>query len=198
MIVNANALHLPIADNSVDMILTSPPFKDEDVDGDYWETYDCWMREFYRVAKKVIVIIHSATKLNQIIAKYPPKRTMIWGKGISQYSWRWNPIFVYQLSDDYKVNKYIWSDTFGVEAVSGKWKVHKYQDPLLLYETLVRMFKDCEIILDPFLGSGTTAAACQKNGRAFIGIELNPEYVKIAEDRLIATPVALPFGVVCE
>jgi len=35
----------------------------------------------------------------------------------------------------------------------------------------------------------------QKLGRAFIGIELNPEYVKIAEQRLIATPVALPMGV---
>jgi site-specific DNA-methyltransferase (adenine-specific) len=40
------------------------------------------------------------------------------------------------------------------------------------------------IVLDPFVGSGTTAAAARKLNRQFIGIELNPEYVKLAEKRL--------------
>ena len=40
------------------------------------------------------------------------------------------------------------------------------------------------IVLDPFLGSGTTAVACKKLGRHYIGIELNPEYVKMANKRL--------------
>lgn len=40
------------------------------------------------------------------------------------------------------------------------------------------------IVIDPFLGSGTTAVACIKLNRNFIGIELNPEYIKIAEKRL--------------
>ncbi len=52
-----------------------------------------------------------------------------------------------------------------------------------------------DVILDPFAGSGTVGVVAQKHGRAFIGIELNPEYVKLAEARLIATPVALPMGV---
>ena len=52
-----------------------------------------------------------------------------------------------------------------------------------------------DIVLDPFAGSGTVGVVAQKLGRAFIGIELNPEYVKLAEARLIATPVALPMGV---
>ena len=39
-------------------------------------------------------------------------------------------------------------------------------------------------ILDPFLGSGTTALAAAKRGRRYIGIELNPEYVALAEERL--------------
>jgi modification methylase len=40
------------------------------------------------------------------------------------------------------------------------------------------------IILDPFIGSGTTAIAAIKNGRNYIGIELSPEYTKMAEKRI--------------
>lgn len=40
------------------------------------------------------------------------------------------------------------------------------------------------VILDPFIGSGTTAIAALKNKRNYIGVELNPEYVKIAEKRM--------------
>ena len=41
-----------------------------------------------------------------------------------------------------------------------------------------------DIILDPFMGSGTTALVSKKLGRHYIGIELNPEYVKMAKKRL--------------
>ncbi len=40
------------------------------------------------------------------------------------------------------------------------------------------------IVLDPFMGSGTTALVALKNNRNYIGFELNPEYIKIAERRL--------------
>ncbi len=43
-----------------------------------------------------------------------------------------------------------------------------------------------DTILDPYMGSGTTAVACKKTGRNFIGIELNPDYIKMAERRLLA------------
>lgn len=42
------------------------------------------------------------------------------------------------------------------------------------------------IVLDPFIGSGTTAIVAQNLGRQFIGIELNPEYVRIAKNRIKA------------
>lgn len=40
------------------------------------------------------------------------------------------------------------------------------------------------VVLDPFIGSGTTAVVAQKTGREYIGIELNPDYVEIAYQRL--------------
>jgi DNA modification methylase len=40
------------------------------------------------------------------------------------------------------------------------------------------------IVLDPFMGSGTTALVALQNNRKFIGIELNPEYIEIAEKRI--------------
>ena len=40
------------------------------------------------------------------------------------------------------------------------------------------------IVLDPFMGSGTTALVALKLGRKYLGIELNPEYIKLAEKRL--------------
>jgi DNA modification methylase len=40
------------------------------------------------------------------------------------------------------------------------------------------------VVLDPFFGSGTTGQVAQENGRSYVGIELNPEYVDIAKKRL--------------
>lgn len=45
------------------------------------------------------------------------------------------------------------------------------------------------IVLDPFSGSGTTGRVAIDNGRDYIGIELNPEYIKIQEKRLMQTSV---------
>ena len=45
------------------------------------------------------------------------------------------------------------------------------------------------IVLDPFMGAGTTALVAQNLGRNFIGIELNPDYIKIAKKRLSQRPL---------
>lgn len=178
-----------LPDNSIDIIFTSPPFKDEDVEGDYWTFYDEFFKEAYRVAGKALIIVHSATKMNEHIIKYPPKRTMIWGKGIICTAYRFNPIYIYQKSDAYKVNKYIWCDVFGVPSIKGKEKTHPYQDPLLLYKTILGMFKDCKTFCDPFAGSGTTLKAVQeladKSGEDLycLGIEKDVQYEKLINER---------------
>ena len=50
---------------------------------------------------------------------------------------------------------------------------------------LIRLVsKEGDTVLDPFMGSGTTGAACEKLDRNFIGIELNEEYINIAKKRI--------------
>jgi site-specific DNA-methyltransferase (adenine-specific) len=44
--------------------------------------------------------------------------------------------------------------------------------------------KEGDLVLDPFLGSGTTAVACLRTKRHYIGIELDAEYCAIAEERV--------------
>lgn len=57
--------------------------------------------------------------------------------------------------------------------------------PERLVETPIRAgCPEDGIVLDPFLGSGTTAVVARRLGRRFIGIELNPEYVRLAGERI--------------
>ena len=62
---------------------------------------------------------------------------------------------------------------------------HPTVKPVHLMAWLVRLVsKEGDTVLDPFAGSGTTGVACRKLGRNFIGIEISPEYFKIAEKRI--------------
>ncbi len=62
---------------------------------------------------------------------------------------------------------------------------HPCQLPIPLLERVVLMSTDPgDIVLDPFLGTGTTAIAAKALGRHFVGIELDPEYVRIAKQKL--------------
>jgi hypothetical protein len=48
------------------------------------------------------------------------------------------------------------------------------------------------VVLDPFLGSGTVAQVAIETGRDWLGVELNPEYIKLAEQRIAAARPVLP------
>ena len=62
---------------------------------------------------------------------------------------------------------------------------HPTQKPSEVFKMIINDFtKMNDIILDPFLGSGTTAVACKELGRRFIGIEISPAYLEICKKRL--------------
>ena len=62
---------------------------------------------------------------------------------------------------------------------------HPTVKPVALMEYLVKMVsREGQVVLDPFMGSGTTGMACKKLNREFIGIEMMPEYMEIAKCRI--------------
>ena len=65
-----------------------------------------------------------------------------------------------------------------------KDKFHLAGKPTALMEELVKIVPEESIILDPFIGSGTTAVAARKQNRNFIGIEKSDVYYQIVLNRL--------------
>lgn len=74
----------------------------------------------------------------------------------------------------------------------GKHPYHPTEKSLEITEQLIKWCSNKgDVILDPFMGSGTTAVACKQLGRHYIGFEINPEYCKIAKKRLAEVQLEL-------
>jgi adenine-specific DNA-methyltransferase len=75
----------------------------------------------------------------------------------------------------------VWND---IDFYAEK-RFHPTQKPIKLIERIINASSNKEmIVLDPFMGSGSTALACMNLNRNFIGIEIEEKYVKIAESRI--------------
>ncbi len=86
--------------------------------------------------------------------------------------------------------KSIW--TFNAE--SAKRIGHPAPFPIDLPYRLIQLYSfKTDIILDPFMGSGTTAIAALKSNRKFVGFEINQEYIDLAEKRIIPFENILDF-----
>jgi len=70
-------------------------------------------------------------------------------------------------------------------SVDPRRKVHLTGKPEPLLRDLLEVTTPGGLVLDPFMGSGTTGLACLTTGRGFVGIELSPEYFEIARRRII-------------
>jgi len=77
--------------------------------------------------------------------------------------------------------------------VNGQWRFrsvsrndfHEAMFPEELVKRCVKMYSfPGDVVFDPFMGSGTTAVVAKKIGRHYLGYELDPEYVKLAENQL--------------
>ena len=98
----------------------------------------------------------------------------------------------YSSSDNYGIkptikynDEYYPKNLINISNASQKGKMHPTQKPVSLMEYLIKTYtNENEMVLDFTMGSGTTGVACCNTNRDFIGIELDKNYFKIAQDRI--------------
>ena len=88
--------------------------------------------------------------------------------------------------DQFELKSKRYPNVWKFDRVNADKLQHPTQKPLSLIRRLIECATDkSEMILDPFMGSGTTAVACKELDRQFIGFEINSDYVNIANKRLM-------------
>lgn len=86
-----------------------------------------------------------------------------------------------------RIFRHKWDGFIQEDMKDKEIKYHPTQKPLPLFVWLLEKYStSADIILDPFLGSGTTLLACRKTGRNGIGFEINPDYEPIIRKRIMA------------
>ncbi|CAB4222352.1 COG0863 DNA modification methylase [uncultured Caudovirales phage] len=89
-----------------------------------------------------------------------------------------------RIADGKSARLYDWWEINQVKNVSKEKTKHPCQMPLEVMKRIVAILPPDYTIIDPFMGSGTTALACKLLDRNFIGIELDAEYLDIAKNRV--------------
>jgi len=223
-----------INDNSIDLIVTSPPYNVGKEYSDYsdsleWQEYKDWSKkwisECYRVLRKdgrfCLNVVDSINKVEfpaSIIlggiclnAGFKFYADIIWYQGDMYTSTAWgswksasNPTFINSYEHIlvfYKLSKN--KDILGEDDITGyefkkfihtMWKFqsenrsnnpHPAPFPEELSYRLIKLLSyKKDIILDPFIGSGTTALSAKILDRRYIGFEISKEYCELAGRRL--------------
>ena len=196
-----------IDNSSIDLILTDPPYGinlhcQRRKQAQLWDRYHdtkilltAVVPELYRVLKNNSVMFMFASWkqnwLKGILEKqFIVKSCIVWVKnnwGLGYYT---RP-----------QHEFIWMCFKGTpkrfpKAVSDVWHFdrlinpeHPCEKPIRLILKMINLAsKTDDLILDPFLGSGTTAVGCKMLKRKYIGFELSPQYITMANKRLIQIP----------
>lgn len=105
----------------------------------------------------------------------PMNGQVIWLSGIE--------CCVYGKKKNATFNEHCKNTVFRFPTVKGK--LHPTQKPIDLMKYLIEVSSnENDIVLDPFMGSGSTGVACINTNRSFIGIELDKTYFDIAKERI--------------
>jgi DNA modification methylase len=184
-----------IPDNSIDLVLTDPPYGisigkggrignnnktkvtkfkaiwDETRVGKYY--FD----EIFRISKHQIIF--GGNYYTDIL---PISRLwIVWNKlntgdfGDGEIAWT-------SFNKPIKIYNYLWN---GMIKHSKEKRYHPTQKPVGLFNMILNDFSNKgDVVLDPFIGSGTTAVACINTNRNYIGMEIDETYYKIAQQRI--------------
>jgi len=118
--------------------------------------------------------------------KYTLHTHKIWVKSINTDMFRMSYQHILTFSRNKQGRKLISDfrpDIFVINQ--SKWNNYSYGMPVRIIELLVNNYTDKnDIVYDPFMGSGTTAVACIRNNRQWIGSEISKEYAKESLERI--------------
>ena len=196
---------LPTLDK-VDAVVTDPPYTDKTHKGartgngdTVLVDFDCitdkdfinFVKQFVEISKTWVVMTCDWMHTAELAKEMPDEfiRAGVWVKpnGMPQYTgdrpaMGWESVAIL-----HRTGKKIWNGG-GRHAVWNIPKVHgnhPTEKPLALIESFLNLFTNKEnIVLDPFMGSGTTGVAAVKMDRNFIGIEREQKYFDIACERI--------------
>jgi len=176
-------------------------FKDEK---EYFEFTESWFKECVRVLKQKswIYIFFDRLKIGYFDLILAPKYGI---KSRTVFTWlKTNPCPSFRKVNWLSASEFVWvgskgecklknflkqSEMFNYMITPNKSIYGKTEHPTEKPEDLIRKFilvntDKGDIVLDPFMGSGTTAVACKQLNRNFIGFEISKRYVEIANKRL--------------
>lgn len=197
-----------LPNNSIDLVVTDPPYNinlvpqrgitksienDNLTDEDFELFLEDIFKEIKRIMKEDTFIIcftgwSTIPSFRKVLdGLFTLKAMPVWVKnnfGIGYYTRpQYEHCFLY-LNGRPKPLKNPISDVWHFDRVLKP--VHSCEKPKELIRYIIKSFSNNEkdIVLDPFMGSGTTAVACKQLDRNFIGFELSQEYVDIANKRL--------------
>ena len=197
-----------IESNSIDMVLTDPPF------GLGYEDAEWDKINFAELIKNVTAEFMRVLKPNKPMFIYIPKKELYKLESLIPYEFEifieyrdwgqirndylifncWIPILCIKKGKIEDIGKRPKNIVFSSTAITSKGEddFRKYghitpKDVKVMRYFLNNFSKQGDTILDPFMGSGTTAIACKQLNRNFIGFELSKEYCEIAESRLAQT-----------
>ena len=181
-------------DKSIDLILTDLPYgiySDKKVTGFAKKRIDWGLGNWdIKVGKNYFDEMFRISK-NQVIfglqyyidCLLPTKEVWVWDKKTGNNFFADGELAWTSYSGTLRIFRHQWCGAFKDSERKEKSQ-HPTQKPVELMKWCMRNTKENDIILDPFLGSGTTAVAAKQLGRKYIGIEISEKYCQIARDRL--------------
>lgn len=93
-----------------------------------------------------------------------------------------------RIEEGKKARLYDWWEINQVKNVSKEKTTHPCQMPVEVMRRIIGVLPEEYIIIDPFMGSGTTGVACREMGRMFVGIDIDETYFNVAKERLENIP----------